>query len=315
MRIAKTVAVLTLMVAAAECASGAEDDADFAAQGEYVSGDGGGEQWGVQVIALGDGKFTATAYRGGLPGDGWDKEAKSQAEGQREGAAVVLSLAEAPINLVVENGELAVVTEDGEEMAVMEKVERKSPTLGAKPPEGAVVLFDGKTAEHFKEGEMTEDGLLKAGGTSKQNFRDFTVHMEFQLPFTPKERGQDRANSGFYVQGRYEVQVLDSFGLEGEWNECGGIYKIAKPDVNMCFPPGAWQTYDVDFTAAVFEDGKKVENARITVRHNGVAIHADRELPNVTAAKILDESPEPGPIYLQDHDNPVLYRNIWVVER
>ena len=131
----------------------------------------------------------------------------------------------------------------------------------------------------------------------------------------PKERGQDRANSGFYAQGRYEVQVLDSFGLEGEWNECGGIYKIAKPDVNMCFPPGAWQTYDVDFTAAVFEDGKKVQNARITVRHNGVAIHSDRELPNVTAAKILDESPEPGPIYLQDHDNPVLYRNIWVVER
>ena len=314
MRIASTIAVITLMVAV-NCATGADTDADFAVQGEYVSSDGGGEQWGVQVIAWGEGKFTAVAYRGGLPGDGWDEDVRYKADGQREGDEVVLSLDEAPIQLVIENGKLAVVTEDGEEMAVMDKVERESPTAGAEPPEGAIVLFDGKTAEHFKDGEMTKEGLLKAGATSKQNFKDFSVHMEFQLPFMPEAEGQDRANSGFYAQGRYEVQVLDSFGLEGKSNECGGIYGIADPDINMCYPPGSWQTFDIDFTAPVFEDGKKVKNASLSVRHNGVAVHTDREVPKVTTANASDESPEPGPIYLQDHENLILYRNIWVVEK
>jgi hypothetical protein len=131
----------------------------------------------------------------------------------------------------------------------------------------------------------------------------------------PAGKDQGRGNSGVYLQGRYEVQILDSFGLAGEHNECGGIYSVKAPDVNMCYPPLAWQTYDIDFTAAEFADGKKVKDARMTVKHNGVVIHENVAVPKATTAAILGEGPEPGPIYLQDHGNPVRFRNVWVVEK
>jgi hypothetical protein len=194
-------------------------------------------------------------------------------------------------------------------------VERRSPTLGAKPPQGAVVLFDGSSAENFDKAKV-EEGLLVPPATSKQKFQSFTLHLEFRTPFMPKARGQARGNSGCYVQGRYEVQILDSFGLEGKNNECGGIYEIRDPNVNMCFPPMAWQTYDIDYSAAKYGgDGKKTENARITVRHNGVVVHENVELPRATRASPVAEGVESGPIYLQDHGNPVRFRNIWLVER
>ena len=131
----------------------------------------------------------------------------------------------------------------------------------------------------------------------------------------PFARGQGRGNSGMYIQGRYEVQVLDSFGLDGKNNECGGIYSISEPKVNMCLPPLSWQTYDYDFTAAKYDaDGKKVKNARVTIKHNGVVIHDDLELPNHTPGK-HPEADSPGLLYLQGHGNPFVYRNVWVVEK
>lgn len=109
--------------------------------------------------------------------------------------------------------------------------------------------------------------------------------------------------------------MLDSFGLDGLDNECGGIYSVSRPRINMCYPPLSWQTYDVDFTAAQYDaDGKKTRHARITVRHNGVLIHEDAELPKRTQGGPTAEGPEPGVVHLQDHGNPVRYRNIWVVE-
>ena len=162
---------------------------------------------------------------------------------------------------------------------------------------------------------MTENGLLMEGATSKKEFGSHTIHLEFQTPFKPLARGQGRGNSGFYAQGRYEIQILDSFGLKGEWDECGGIYKVSRPKVNMCYPPLSWQTYDIDFTAAEWKDGKKVKNARMTVRHNGVVIHDALELPGHTTAAPVKESPEPGPVFLQNHGNPVRFRNIWVVPK
>ena len=134
---------------------------------------------------------------------------------------------------------------------------------------------------------MTEDKLLMQGVISKDTFGSHSLHIEFRLPYQPEARGQGRGNSGIYVQGRYECQMLDSFGLEGKQNECGGLYSVKAPDLNMCLPPLAWQTYDIDYTAAEYKDGKLATNPRVTIRHNGVVIHDDVELPgnrNTTAA-------------------------------
>jgi hypothetical protein len=117
------------------------------------------------------------------------------------------------------------------------------------------------------------------------------------------------------VQNRYEIQVLDSFALEGENNECGGVYSMKAPSVNMCFPPLSWQTYDIDFTAARFEGDKKVANARLTLYHNGVKIYDNIELTDKTPGGAPQEAPGVGPLMLQDHGNSVAFRNIWVVEK
>ncbi len=268
-------------------------DPDFGVQGEYA-----GEKAGVQVVALGEGQFRTVLYRGGLPGAGWDGSEPEVLEGEDKSA----------------------VEELIDEFS-LERVERTSPTLGEEPPEGAVVLFDGtkETFEaHWQPGaRMTDDGLLMEGANSIDTFQGFSIHLEFRLPYMPRARGQARGNSGLYFQSRYETQMLDSFGLEGKHNETGGIYEIRDPDLNMCLPPLAWQTYDADFTAARFdENGEKTDNARLTVRLNGVVIHNDVEVPRTTrAAPIGDESPEPGPIHLQNHGDPVRYRNIWILPR
>ncbi|RMF87873.1 MAG: DUF1080 domain-containing protein [Planctomycetota bacterium] len=292
----------------------AAKDPDFAVQGEYVgrvTTDEGSATVGAQVIALGNGHFEGVMYIGGLPGDGWTGEPVSRAQGARNDKNQVVFQNDRGKG-VLADGKITVIV--GDRIAgVLEKVERKSPTLGMKPPKGAVVLFDGTTPDNFIGGRMTPDGLLMEGATSKQKFQSFRIHLEFRTPFKPTARGQARGNSGFYAQGRYEVQILDSFGLSGEDNECGGIYKVARPRVNMCFPPLSWQTYDVEFHAAKYEGDRKVQNARITVRHNGVLIHENQEVPHATTAAPVKEGPEPGPIFLQNHGNPVRFRNIFVV--
>ena len=150
---------------------------------------------------------------------------------------------------------------------------------------------------------------------TKRQFKDFKLHIEFRTPFMPKARGQGRGNSGVYLQGRYEVQVLDSYGLEGQDNECGGIYKVGAPLVHMCLPPAQWQTYDITFRAPRFDNaGGKVDDAVVTVVHNGVAIHDQRKIPGPTGGALDTNVAEPGGLYLQDHGNPVRFRNIWLVE-
>lgn len=290
-------------------------DADLAFQGEYVGNlsieDLKGKI-GVHVIANGNGKFSARGYVGGLPGDGWTGDELPRSEGELKDGSVVFN---SEADVTIKDGVLTIRGSGGTLLGEMKKVERKSPTLGEKPPAGAVVLFDGKSAENFVNGKLDGD-LLVQGVTSKQTFQDFTLHLEFMLSYMPNARGQGRANSGCYCQGRYEVQILDSFGLAGENNECGGIYEVKKPDVNMCFPPLAWQTYDIDFTAAKFDaEGKKTADARVTVKHNGVLIQKDVAVPKSTRAAPVPEGPTPGPVYLQDHKNPVRFRNIWVVEK
>ncbi|MBN2307692.1 MAG: DUF1080 domain-containing protein [Candidatus Hydrogenedentes bacterium] len=165
--------------------------------------------------------------------------------------------------------------------------------------------------------KLLDSGVMevRSGGiVSKATFMDHRVHIEFRTPFMPDAREQARGNSGVYLQGRYEVQVLDSYGLEGLDNECGGIYKVARPRVNMCAPPLQWQTYDIVFRAPRYDaSGNRTNEGTITVRHNGVVIHEDQPVSAPTAAGAGGEASQPGGLHLQDHGNPVQFRNIWVV--
>jgi hypothetical protein len=196
-------------------------------------------------------------------------------------------------------------------------------------PKGAIVLFDGKDTSKWTKSNGKDEvkWTLRDGGVmegvkdhgdiiTKEKFDgSFKLHVEFRVPYEPAGSGQGRGNSGVYVQGRYEVQVLDSYGLKSKNNDCGAIYEVAAPAVNACKAPTVWQAYDIDFTAPKFENGKKTEPARMTVHHNGVKIHDNVAIPvDNTRAGLGGDPSKPGPILLQDHGHPVQYRNIWLVK-
>jgi hypothetical protein len=206
------------------------------------------------------------------------------------------------------------------------KPEDKVDVKSEPAPKGAVVLFDGKSLDSWAktDGKTPPEWKLLDGGAmeshkgnivTREKFDGkFKLHVEFRVPYVPKATGQGRGNSGVYVQGRYEVQVLDSYGLESKNNDCGAIYEVAAPRVNACKAPTIWQSYDIEFTAPKFEDGKKVEPARMTVHHNGVLIHDNVPIPvDNTRAGMGGDPSKPGPIMLQDHGNPVQFRNIWLM--
>ena len=312
--------------------------ADFKVQGEYA-----GEKVGAHVIALGGGQFQAVVYPGGLPGAGWDGTSKVLLAGGIDGGKAVLAAAagarkylaqkpeefsatrkfppegQKPWSATADGTALWLKADDGKEFTLA-KVMRTSPTMGAVPPAGAVVLFDGKGTDEWKGGRLdAKTGLLNTDGAdivSKRKFSNYTMHLEFMLPFRPDARGQGRGNSGFYQVDHYECQILDSFGLDGANNECGGFYTKAAPKVNMCLPPLTWQTYDIEFTNAVQgPDGKKAKNAVATVKHNGVLIHEGQELTGPTGGHRSDPEGTPGPLKLQGHGNPLQFRNIWILEK
>jgi hypothetical protein len=292
--------------------------ADFQLQGEYYGwlyGSSASGATGLQVVALGDGKFDAVQYRGGLPGNGWDRSSKLKLSGAVENGGLVLS---GNGETFVVGGVQAVAFDSiGREVGRLTKMERRSPTLGLAPPSNAVVLFDGRSADQFVQQpapKITPEGYLMAGVLTKMPVDAFHMHVEFKTPFMPTARDQQRGNSGVYIQRRYEVQILDSFGLEGAFNEAGSLYRQTPPELNMAFPPLTWQTYDIWFTPPQFAaDGKtKTANARITVLHNGIPVHWHREITAKTGGG-QQEASQALPIQLQDHGNPVMYRNIWLV--
>jgi hypothetical protein len=189
-----------------------------------------------------------------------------------------------------------------------------------------VTLFDGSDQVGLTQWQRDGGGQIRwkvADGTlqvtpgsgsivTKQPYRDFVLHLEFKTPSMPEAQGQGRGNSGVYIQKRYEVQILDSYGLESKNNDCGAIYQVKAPDVNVCKKPEEWQSYDILFHAARFDGSQKVADARITVYQNGVLIHNDVAIPHKTGAG-QPEGPEAGPVLLQDHNNAVSFRNIWIV--
>lgn len=305
---------------------------DFDVQGEYVGTVGGAGAIGIQVIALGNSEFQAVYYPGGLPGAGWDGKGKSLGQGRLTNGNLMLAPADGSraymagppsefsatgqfppaghqaYTAMIRDGRLKGRTDSGAEIRA-EKMQRRSPTLGKPPPAGAVVLlpFEPGTppvvdAWTNPKWAPRQDGSLQAVPKCGENRTreviagSWLMHVEFRSPFQPDARSQGRGNSGVFPPGGREIQVLDSFGLDGLPNECGGIYKNIPPQVNMCLPPLSWQTYDITFHAAEGD-----EPAWYHVEHNGVTIHE----------KVPLGKPGPGPLRIQDHGNPVSYRNIW----
>ena len=316
----------------------ADDWRDFQIQGEYVFADGPAV-FAVQVLADGGGKFTLVGHPGGFPGQGWiEKQVRITFKGEIDGDFVNFKPVfmqnkedyrkelEIPEGSKANTAKLNIAEKTisfespGKPARVAKRFDKRvSPTLGAEPPEGAVVFYDGVRGCTCTEMIVNDHGVNEETGalwpdmkTQPLEFgKTCKIHVEFMLSFMPNARGQGRSNSGVYLDENYECQVLDSFALHGESDECGGFYQVARPKFNACFSPLKWQTYDFDFTPAKFEDGKKVSNARVTVWHNGIKIHDDLEIPGSTGGGV-GENGDPHGVYFQGHGNKVQYRNIWI---
>jgi len=197
-------------------------------------------------------------------------------------------------------------------------------------PSDAIVLFDGKSFSNW-EGDknqpigwtMENGAMIVKGGSggikTKRGFGDCQMHIEFRTPAEVKGDGQGRGNSGIFLMGKYELQVLDNYNNKTYVNgQAGSMYKQLPPMVNACRPPGEWQTYDIIFTAPRFyDDGRLKSQARITVIHNGVLVQNNTTIWGSTeyiGSPVYKKHSDKEPIFLQDHGNPTAFRNIWIRE-
>jgi hypothetical protein len=294
-----------------------QDDASYWYMGEYVgqvtTGENESETVGVQIRPTGKGGFDAILYRGGLPGLEGHKRDGTRLVGRLSDNFLILS--GGPWAIFAEKDSCSIVDRGGKPLGKLDRVERRSPTLAAYPPADAMVLFDGTGTEQFIDGRITDDGLLMEGTSFKPMHQDFDLHVEFRLPYMPEAAGQQRSNSGVYIQSRYECQILDSFGELPVFNGAGALYRFRAPELNMALPPLVWQTYDIRFTSPRWAaDGTKLRNARLTAWLNGVMVQNDIEIDGSTGAG-MEETTSLLPTKLQDHSDPVRFRNIWIVDR
>ena len=197
----------------------------------------------------------------------------------------------------------------------------------SKAPDIATILFDGTDFSHWTncdDGDVRwriVDGAMEVvpdtlydckriqGTKTRENYKDFQLHIEFKLL-------EAEANSGIYIHRSYEIQISNTYKQPDNKYMGGSIYRQKLPDVNMGKPVGEWQSYDIIFRSPRFESNefvsRKVEDARITVIHNGVVIHNNVIVHDKTGVG-FPETPEPGPIMLQDHGSLVQFRNIWII--
>ena len=195
--------------------------------------------------------------------------------------------------------------------------------------ENPITLFDGASLEAWRpldsDGpvgwELTEDGTLLvtpgAGNIiTRELFDDIFLHVEYKTPMLAASiTGQDRSNSGIYLNSMYELQVLDSYGLPPAIDGCGAIYGVSAPATTACTEQETWNTYEIEFQAARYAGNQKQESARVLTAHlNGVLVQSDVEVPSNTEAG-EPEAPGPAPLMLQDHGNRVAFRNIWLIPR
>ena len=181
----------------------------------------------------------------------------------------------------------------------------------AKPPKGAIILFDGSDTSKWARAKVTDDSCLMAGAATRDKFQDFILHLEFNMLPHPEGK-RVSGNSGVYLQRRYEIQIINSHGRKPSRGGCGAIYGIKAIDHNVVKPLGEWQSYHITFRAPRWDGDKKIENARISLVFNGVKVHDSVEVPRKTGSG-RPESPQQGPIYLQHHGNKVVFRNIWLL--
>ena len=201
------------------------------------------------------------------------------------------------------------------------KVKPGTPVAPTPPPEDAVVLFDGSDLSQWTDSDWElADGLFvaKAGKSpgTKQSFGSFHLHLEWRMPKDFKGPWHDQGNNGVMLHGLYEIQIFDSFNepLYPD-GQCASVYAQTPPKVNVTLPPGEWQSYDIIFTAPVFEKGKLVTPAYVTMLHNGVLVHNHQEIYGATRHKKLPDynrQVSEGPIRLAGHGCPVAFRNIWI---
>ncbi|WP_037198020.1 3-keto-disaccharide hydrolase [Rhodopirellula baltica] len=283
------------------------DDSDASAEATN-------QRFGIQIRALGSGEFEALAYEGGLPGDEkFDEATQLRLIGRRNGEILVLS--GGPWALFAGPEKCRLINFEGDSLGELPRVIRTSPTMGAQPPKDALVLFNGENTDQFTKARIADEGLLAQGANVNWLLNDFDLHLEFRIPHMPGKQGQQRGNSGVYLQSRYECQILDSFGTDRVFNGLGALYRFKPPRLNMAFPPLTWQTYDIRFTAARFgADGKKLRPAHVTSWVNGVKVQDKVALPGPTGAGKAEQA-IPLPTLFQDHSDPVRFRNVWVLDR